>query len=280
VKLRLRHALAPCALALHTTLACNPAAPPPPPAHSASVPRPSAPLSPAPTPVASAPASVPVLAPVSSTPTPAPAPTPTPTLASACHVALIGDSLTDFASNGGGFVRYLAARCPKSHFENFGKGGAMVNQMRKRLEASVLPEAPVPFTHVLVFGGVNDLYSDETAGRSVPKIEADLSAMYAAAKARGARVVAVTVAPWGGFTRYFTPHRADTTRELNAWILAQRAAGTVDATADAFTLLSCGDPSRLCERYENAHSDGLHFGKTGHEVLGQALYEAEFHACP
>jgi lysophospholipase L1-like esterase len=131
-----------------------------------------------------------------------------------------------------------------------------------------------------VFGGVNDLYSDETAGRTTSKIEADLSAIYAEAKAGGARVVALTVAPWGGFTRYFTPHRADTTRELNAWILAAQARGTVDVTVDAHALLGCGDPDKLCERYENARSDGLHFGHAGHEALGRALYDAEFSACP
>jgi lysophospholipase L1-like esterase len=194
-------------------------------------------------------------------------------------VALVGDSLTDFRVHGGGYVRYLEERCPASHFENFAKGGAMVNQMRRWFEESVVPESHGTFTHVVVFGGVNDLYSDETAGRTTNKIEADLGAIYAEAKAHGARVVALTVAPWGGFTRYFTPHRADTTRELNAWILAERDKGAVDVAVDAHGLLACGDPDRLCPRYENARSDGLHFGHAGHEALGEALYTAVFHAC-
>jgi lysophospholipase L1-like esterase len=197
-----------------------------------------------------------------------------------CHVAFVGDSLTDFRVHGGGYARYLAEHCPASQFENFARGGAMVNQMRRWFEEQVAPEPKGTFTHVVVFGGVNDLYSDETAGRTTAKIEADLAAIYAQAKAQGARVVALTVAPWGGFTRYFTPHRADTTRELNAWILAERANGAVDVTVDAHTLLGCGDADRLCPRYENARSDGLHFGAAGHDVLGQALYAAEFNACP
>jgi lysophospholipase L1-like esterase len=208
------------------------------------------------------------------------APSVMPSRTTPCHVALVGDSLTDFRVHGGGYVRELEARCPQSQFENFAKGGAMVNQMRRSFEASVVPEPYGTFTHVVVFGGVNDLYSDETAGRTTPKIEADLAAIYAEAKARGARIVALTVAPWGGFTRYFTPHRADTTRELNAWILAQPGAGAVDVTVDTHDLLTCGDPDRLCPRYENVHSDGLHFGHAGHEALGAALYAAEFHACP
>ena len=208
-------------------------------------------------------------------------PTPLPARRiQACNVALVGDSLTDFRVHGGGYVRYLEQRCPESHFENFAKGGAMVNQMRRWFEEQVVPESHGTFTHVVVFGGVNDLYSDETAGRTTTKIEADLSAIYAEAKAHGARVVALTVAPWGGFTRYFTPHRADTTRELNAWILAQPARGTVDVSVDAHALLGCGDPDKLCERYENTRSDGLHFGHAGHEALGRALYDAEFSTCP
>ena len=203
-----------------------------------------------------------------------------PTRTAPCNVALIGDSITDFRVFGGGYVRYLEERCPASRFTNYAKGGAMVNQMRARFEAELAHEPRGIFSHVVIFGGVNDLYSDETAGRTVPKIEADLTALYAGARALGARVVALTVAPWGGFTRWFTPHRAQTTRELNAWISGQAADGSVDVVVDAFSLLSCGNADRLCERYERPRPDGLHPGKAGHDVLGAALYEREFHACP
>jgi lysophospholipase L1-like esterase len=155
----------------------------------------------------------------------------------------------------------------------------MVNQMRRRLEETALSNPRDTYTHVVVFGGVNDIYSDDTAGRTNDKIERDLTAMYAAIRAHGARVVAITVAPWGGFTRYFTPHRAESTRKLGRFILEQRERGRVDVAVDAYALLSCGDPDRLCERYDRARSDGLHFGKGGHDVLGQALYDAEFKAC-
>jgi lysophospholipase L1-like esterase len=194
-----------------------------------------------------------------------------------CRVALVGDSLTARAAGGGLYVGYLEQRCPQSQFVNFAKGGAMVNQMRRKLETGVLVGAG--FTHMIVFGGVNDLYSDETAGRTPAKASADLAAMYASGRAHGLRVIGITVAPWGGFTRYYNPRRAAATRELNTWILAQPAAGTLDTTVDAFSLLSCGDPERLCPRYDRTPSDGLHFGKAGHEALGAALYEAEFKSC-
>jgi lysophospholipase L1-like esterase len=195
-------------------------------------------------------------------------------------VAFIGDSLTDLGVGGGGYVRYLRRRCPKSTFTSFAKGGAMVNQMRGHFEAAVIAVPPGTFTHVVVFGGVNDLYSDETAGRTPAKIERDLSAMYRASRERGLRVVSLTAAPWGGFTRYFNERRAAATRELNRWILAQAAEQTVDTVVDAWSLLSCGDPERLCPHYERPRPDGLHFGAAGHERLGAALYDAEFSRCP
>ena len=154
----------------------------------------------------------------------------------------------------------------------------MVNQMWRQLDA-MDADGGGRFTHLVVFGGVNDLYSDETAGRTVAKIEADLGVLYAGGKARGLRVVAITVAPWGGFEKYYNPRRGAATLELNAWILAGRERGDIDVAVDAYALLSCGDGERLCPRYTMAKNDGLHFGKLGHETLGKALYQAEFHAC-
>jgi lysophospholipase L1-like esterase len=198
------------------------------------------------------------------------------------EVAAVGDSLTDARAHGGKFLDLLRERCPESRFDNHGKGGEMVNQMRRRFARDVLGEAGLSdkpaYTHVIVFGGVNDLYSDKTALRSVPKIQADLSAMYAMAKQHGIRVVAVTVAPWGGFTRYYNAERAGTTRQLNAWILGREGA-EVDHAIDAYALLSCGDPERLCPEYAAPFRDGLHFGQKGHARLGEAIHEEVFSDC-
>lgn len=192
-----------------------------------------------------------------------------------CRVAALGDSLTDYRSGGGGYLRWLERRCPESEFVNFGKGGDMVNQMRRRFEAEIATQPSGRFTHLVVFGGVNDLYSDETAGRSNAKIQRDLSAIYERARSRGVRVVAITVAPWGGFSRWYTQRRGAATEELNAWIKA----GPADAVVDAYALLSCGDRERLCPEYAAPFKDGLHFGKKGQELLGEALYRAEFERC-
>lgn len=193
------------------------------------------------------------------------------------RVAFMGDSLTDYASHGGLFIRYLEERCPKSEFDNFGKGAEMVNQMRRRFQAQVTSQRQ-PYTHIVIFGGVNDLYSDLTAHRTNDKIQHDLSQMYAWARASGAQVVALTVAPWGGFRRYFNERRHQSTLDLNDWILKQQGT-SVDVVIDAHQLLRCGDPRELCPEYAAPYKDGIHFGKVGHRVLGEALFERVFANC-
>lgn len=197
-------------------------------------------------------------------------------------MAAIGDSLTSESSGGGGYLKRLRELCPESRFDDHGVGGQMVNQMRRRFVREVLggggAHGPGPrYDHVIVFGGVNDLYSDLTAGRTVRKITADLTAMYGEARARGVRVVALTVAPWGGFTRYFNPSREAATRELNRWILSQVAAGTVAGAVDTFPLLACGNA--LCADVSRPYTDGLHFGPEGHRRIANALHRDVFGDC-
>ena len=194
------------------------------------------------------------------------------------RVAAIGDSLTDPRSHGGGYLSYVKTRCPKLEIDNFGKGATMVNQMRKRFDAEVA-QSPKQYTHLIVFGGVNDLYSDLTAFRTPAKIERDLDYMYEWGHDHGVQVIALTVAPWGGFKRYFNPSRAAATREVNAWIRAQPEKGTVSHVVDAYALLSCGDPESLCDRFFVPFKDGIHFGPEGHQVLGEALFRSAFSDC-
>jgi lysophospholipase L1-like esterase len=193
-------------------------------------------------------------------------------------VAAMGDSLTDARSHGGKFLDVLRQKCPASRFDNYGVGGEMVNQMRKRFDELFAPGKPA-YTHVIVFGGVNDLYSDLTAGRTPALIERDLTKMYETARRHGAKVVAITVAPWGGFTRYFNQSRLATTLEVNRWILGQSRSGAIEAAVDSYPLLSCGDPTRLCDRFVAPFKDGLHFGPEGHEKLGEALFAQVFSSC-
>lgn len=195
-------------------------------------------------------------------------------------VAALGDSITDSRVGGGGYLHYLESACPESRFVNFGKGGDMTNQMRKRWQRDILPQQEsLELNTLLVFGGVNDLYSDLTAGRSNERIEADLSAIYSSAQAAGLEVIAITVSPWGGFTRYFNPRRGKNTRRLNAWLLGLVAEKQLNHAVDSYPLLSCGQPERLCPAYESRYRDGLHLGPQGHQVLGEKLLATVFSDC-
>jgi lysophospholipase L1-like esterase len=192
-------------------------------------------------------------------------------------VAAVGDSLTDYGSPlGGGYLRVLERECPKSRFDNYGKGAAMVNQMRKRFRDQVLGPDAARYTHVIVFGGINDLYSDLTAHRTNEKISSDLRQMYDWSHEAGAKVVAVGVAPWGGFSKYWNERREANTVALNAWMLGEVGAA-VDHFVDAKQLLACG--TKLCPEYEKPFRDGIHFGKAGHAVLGAALKAQVFPDC-
>ncbi|HET9953755.1 MAG TPA: SGNH/GDSL hydrolase family protein [Polyangiaceae bacterium] len=195
------------------------------------------------------------------------------------RIAVLGDSLSDPSVGGGAYLAPVREACG-SHVEvrNFAKGGFMVNQMRRRFERELLPHLR-EYSDLIVFGGVNDLYSDETAGRSLTKIQADLAYIYKAAKVHNVRVIALTVAPWGGFSRYFNERRALTTERLNAWIRAQAEQGLVDRAIDTYALLACNGTPVLCPEDAKPFKDGLHFGRAGHRKVGAALLSAAFSEC-
>ncbi len=196
------------------------------------------------------------------------------------RVAALGDSITDGRHGGGGYLKVLQKTCPESVFHNFGRGGDMTNQMLRRFRSDVLPVVEQnKLDTLLVYGGVNDLYSDLTAGRKNNVIERDLSTIYELAKRAGLRVVALTVSPWGGFSKYWNPRRGENTELLNSWILGQVETGPVDVAIDTYPLLSCGILSQLCKDYENRSADGLHPGPKGHQILGEKLKEVAFADC-
>jgi lysophospholipase L1-like esterase len=197
-------------------------------------------------------------------------------------VAALGDSITDERVGGGTYLHLLAQLCPGSRFENFGKGGDMTNQMRRRFESDILPRALAgEFDTLLYYGGVNDLYSDETALRTNEKIKEDMLRVFRAAKEAKLRVVVFTVSPWGGFTRYFSERRGENTRLINSFLLGLPHAQPplVDAVVDTYPLLSCGVPTHLCTDYQLKRPDGIHPGPAGHRRIFELAYEKAFSDC-
>jgi hypothetical protein len=200
-------------------------------------------------------------------------------------VAAMGDSLTDPKSHGGKYLELLKKRCPKSRFDSYGKGGQMVNQMRKRFARDILGEDEDKkdggkdkprYTHAIVLGGIGDILSNETAGRTAKKIEDDLRAMYDMAKKHDIVVIAMTLPPWGGAKAY-NPARHAMSLEVSGWIRELSGKKAVGAVSDVYPLLSCGEASQLCGDY--AWPDKLHWNQKGHEVVGKALAESVFADC-
>jgi lysophospholipase L1-like esterase len=189
-----------------------------------------------------------------------------------CRLLAIGDSLTDPKSGGGRYLKTIEVAC-HCEITNLGKGGDMVNQMKARLFAH-FSTLPPRYDYVLIFGGVNDLYSDETAHRTVEKISRDLEEMFRISHLHGAQVISLAVTPWGGFRRFYNERRGRSTLELNAFLRQGATRGLTDVWVDAYSELSCGDRERLCDRYAAPHRDGLHFGPLGHERLGRAIAQA------
>lgn len=195
------------------------------------------------------------------------------------RVAAIGDSLTDARSHGGKYLDWLRIRCPESRFDNYGRGGENVAQMRRRFARNVLSGAK-GYTHVIVFGGVNDVLGGDRLGRTTAHIVEDIDTMYALAREAGIEVIGVTVSPWTGYSEYYTPKKAAATLDVNRWIRSQAESGRIAYVLDAYELLSCGESGRLCASYEMRWiRDGLHFNADAHEKLGRALHQSVFADC-
>ncbi|MBL8740554.1 MAG: SGNH/GDSL hydrolase family protein [Myxococcales bacterium] len=194
-------------------------------------------------------------------------------------VGAIGDSLTDEKSHGGQYLEVLRERCPKSTFLGFGKGGNMVNMMRKRFLRDVYadgtPEAR-KLTHVIILGGLGDILSNETAFRTAKKIGADITTMVGWAHERGAKAYVLKLPPWGKM-KAFNAERGAMTREVNAWIDSEVAEKRIDATFDTRAVLACGNVDVLCD--ENAWKDGIHWSEKGQRAIGDALHKALFSDC-
>ena len=146
----------------------------------------------------------------------------------------------------------------------------MVNQMVSQLKRH-LAESTETYSHWVVFGGVNDLYSELTAKRTLSRIEHDLSTIYALGHARRSAVIAISVAPWSAFRRWYTEERGANTAKLNQWMREQKMSGAIDFFVDSAPPLTCGNPGELCKELAKPFHDGLHFGSEGHRKLGAAL---------
>ncbi len=194
-------------------------------------------------------------------------------------VGAIGDSLTDEKSHGGQYLQVLREKCPKSTFLGFGKGGNMVNMMRKRFLSDVYADGTPEqrkLTHVIILGGLGDILSNETAGRTAKKIGADITIMVGWAHERGAKAFVLKLPPWGKM-KAFNAERGAMTRDVNKWIDGEVREKRIDGTFDTRSVLACGNVDVLCD--EHAWKDGIHWSEKGQRAVGTALHATLFSDC-
>ena len=198
-------------------------------------------------------------------------------------VAAIGDSLSDARVGGGKYLTDLRRRCPQSRFDPYGVGGQQTLHMRWRIESVLaqhhrMPAKRVVYSHVIVFGGVNDLSAGSVTHPTVARTQSNLSSMYDHARKRGLSVVALTLPPWGKLAGDYDK-RGAATRRLNTWIVSRKNAKAVDDVVDIHPLLSCEDPNELCPAYRRFPNDRVHWNQAGHKVVTEALHRQVFSDC-
>ncbi len=195
-------------------------------------------------------------------------------------VAAIGDSLTDPRAGGGRYMSHLARLCPASRFDTYGVGGQQTIDMRARFVDEIFgagrKEPKTDYTHVIILGGVNDLFGGIVGTERLARIEAQLRAMYREAHHHGVAVIALTVTPWG---HTGSAHDRAVTATLNGWIMDQAGQGSVDRAVDLSPLLVCGRTETLCAPYRKTNDDQVHWNDLGHEKVAAAIHRAAFADC-
>ncbi|HEX7139734.1 MAG TPA: GDSL-type esterase/lipase family protein [Vicinamibacterales bacterium] len=145
------------------------------------------------------------------------------------------------------------------HVLNRGVNGERSDQIRERFSRDVLSEKP---DIVVIIAGVNDIYQ----GRPAAAVEAELQAMYEAARAEHIAVVAGTIIPFNTATH----HQNARMHTVNDWIRNYTASQSSVAFCDTRVAVAApGDPDRLV-----SSPDDLHPSPDGYRLMAIALEPA------
>lgn len=158
---------------------------------------------------------------------------------------VLGDSVTAH----GGYVSVLQRAFPRLAFENHGVVGQSTRAMLDRARPLLTPGA---YAGVIVMGGLND------GDRPVSWTTGNLSAIYAAAKASGARVAALSETPVSSYPSWTSGAQARA-EGARRWVLGKPA--HVDVSIDTWAPIK--------GHREYYAPDGLHLNAAGQQVLGQ-----------
>lgn len=198
------------------------------------------------------------------------APTDSAALSKDIKVATVGDSLSVDPPSSLEYYHYpsqLELFYDVTQSDSFAVGAAQTGSaqnpkgMRLQYEDSV---ANAGYDLIIVLGGVNDVAS----GRSVTFTQDNLGYIYSQAKAKGMKVAAIPILPWGCF--YTSDgNKVNQTKAINAWIEANN---DVDYFIDVYDLFSDGNDC-LKEEYS---LDNIHVNRTGHDKLAEIINSIVF----
>ena len=171
----------------------------------------------------------------------------------------IGDSLTS-----GGFPSQLQTELT-SIYRVYDKGvnDNTTSQMVSRFSADVINNSD--HHYVIIFGGISDI----SAGTSVSTIQNNLQTMYNNARNSGAKVIAVTLTPFGSAS-WWTLARQTNLENVNNWI--KNNAINVDYVVDGYTIMK--NPTSPYSMRAEDTTDGLRFTDSGRQRLTNGILAA------
>lgn len=178
----------------------------------------------------------------------------------AAQIYCLGDSIT----RAGYYVTTLQSLLGAPwNCVNRGVSGNTTADLIARLPIAVSDWGDAQYVTVLI--GVNDCIAGTL---SAAQIEAKLQTIYTDIAATGAKVVAMTIMPFGNNSAWTSGKEAVRTA-ANSWILSNNPTGVYAKIDMATVCAQEGSPQNLNPSYDNG--DGLHPNSTGGTAMGNAL---------
>lgn len=163
----------------------------------------------------------------------------------------VGDSLTAYSNS---YADQLQQKYPNITIKKIAEAGKQTSWMLPQLQQELA--TGTKYDVIAIWGGVNDIY----ATGSIANAESNLQQMYDAAKATGAKVVALTVPPTATYN-ISTANTTQLTNNLNTWINNNNI---VDAIVDVNSLVKDGNDGTQPQYLQ---PDTLHLTDLAHNAI-------------
>jgi lysophospholipase L1-like esterase len=179
------------------------------------------------------------------------------------RVGVIGDSISEDSIYSRNLQAILRETIPSAYVETYGVKSNTTGQMRSRFRQDILDKNR--YNIVVIQGGVNDI----SGTNSVELIKANIGDMVAKARAKGMKVVLLTITPWKGWSSWSEENQKKTD-EVNAWILSQGGPGV-----HVVDMSSMGVGNALRPEFDEDRNH-LHPSSKGKAEMGRLIAEQAF----